>query len=245
MLYHYKSYDPRHWVIRWLWYKLPVKKATAITVISENTRKDLIRFTGCPAGKVRVIPDFVDSSYKPAPYTFKRDNPVILFIGTAPNKNLGRLIEALSGIRARLEIIGFPDEQNKAALKAANISYSVFNVLSPEEMAGKYRNADIIAFPSTYEGFGLPILEAQATGRPVLTSAVSPMKEVAGNGACLVDPFRVEDIRNGLCRIMEDADYRDHLIREGFKNVEQYRLEKVVKQYTDLYKELLSNNTVK
>jgi glycosyltransferase involved in cell wall biosynthesis len=243
LLLHYKRFDPRHWIIRMVWYSLPARKATAITVISENTKKDLVKFTGCPESKIRVIPDFVDPSFQKSEYIFNQESPRILFIGTAPNKNLDRLIPALKLLKVKLEIIGFPDEEKRAMLDAAGVSYKIFNGLSQEEIIRRYRNADIIAFPSTYEGFGLPILEGQAIGRPILTSCLSPMKEVAGKGACLVDPYDVTAIRAGLLRIMEDPDYRNQLVAEGFKNVERYQLENVAAQYSVLYRELLEKDS--
>jgi glycosyltransferase involved in cell wall biosynthesis len=252
MLYRYKSYDPRYWLIRYLWYQWPVKRATAVTVISENTRRDLLKFTTCDPKKVRVIPNFIDPLYQRAPFVFRKERPTVLFIGTAPNKNWDRLVIALTrmtngmsgiGMKVMLEIIGYVNEKQMEVLKTSGIAYNIENNLSAEEMYMKYVKADIIAFPSTYEGFGLPILEGQAVGRPVLTSAVSPMMEVAGGGACLVDPYNVDSICEGLVKIIEDDAYRNTIIAEGYKNVERFTLEKVSKQYADLYKELLSNNS--
>lgn len=99
-------------------------------------------------------------------------------------------------------------------------------------------------FPSTYEGFGLPIIEAQATGRPVLTSKLEPMSSVAGDAACLVDPYSVESIRAGVKKIIENESYRNELIEKGFKNVERFQLKNVTKQYIDLYQELIQRKGI-
>jgi glycosyltransferase involved in cell wall biosynthesis len=243
MLYRYRAYDPRYWLLKYLWYRWPVNRATAVTVISENTRRDLLKFTGCNPKKIRVIPNFIDPLYRRASFTFNKERPTVLFIGTASNKNLERLVAAMAGLPVRLEIIGYLNEKQEAQLKSAGIPFTVEQNLSAEEMYRKYCHADIIAFPSTYEGFGLPILEGQAVGRPVLTSALSPMMEVAGKGACLVDPFNPDSIRAGLLKIIGEDAYRDLIIAEGYKNVERFTLEQVSKQYADLYKELLSTDS--
>jgi glycosyltransferase involved in cell wall biosynthesis len=95
-----------------------------------------------------------------------------------------------------------------------------------------------------YEGFGLPVLEGQAIGRPVLTSDLDPMRHVAGKGACLVDPYKVDSIRAGVLRIIENEDYRELLVREGFSNAAMYSLDAVAAQYADLYRELLSKDNI-
>jgi glycosyltransferase involved in cell wall biosynthesis len=102
-----------------------------------------------------------------------------------------------------------------------------------------YRDADIISFPSTYEGFGMPILEGQAAGRPVLTSDLEPMRSVAGQGgALLVDPQSVDAIREGFLRLMNDGFLRARLIAAGRDNCSRYTLEAVAASYLALYRTL-------
>jgi glycosyltransferase involved in cell wall biosynthesis len=239
LLHFYPKTNPRHWIIKWLWYRMPIKRADAVTVISENTKKDLLHFTNCPPDKIRVIPNFIDVSFKPGPKKFNADCPRLLFIGTAPNKNLERAAEAIQGLAVELCIVGYLDDAQIKNLKAKKIKYQLLNKLSDSEMRDVYANADIMLFPSTYEGFGLPIIEAQATGRVVLTSQLEPMVSVAGGGAAFVDPYQPDSIREGLKKIIENEDWRNELIEKGFKNVERFQLANVSKQYRDLYDELL------
>ena len=97
----------------------------------------------------------------------------------------------------------------------------------------------MLVFVSTYEGFGLPILEAEATGRPVLTSNIMAMPEVAGDGACLVDPYNITAIRKGTLKVINDSSYRKELVQHGFENVKRFRPEKIAAQYVELYKQII------
>ena len=102
-------------------------------------------------------------------------------------------------------------------------------------MADKYALADIILFPSFYEGFGLPVIEGFKAGRVVVTSNISPMKDIAEGAACLVDPLNVQSIREGLLKVISDKHYRDRLVKDGFEVVKKYEPENIAKQYFQLY----------
>jgi glycosyltransferase involved in cell wall biosynthesis len=103
----------------------------------------------------------------------------------------------------------------------------------------EYRNADIVAFCSTYEGFGLPIIEAQAMRTPVVVSNLSPMNAVAGAGAAFVDPYEVASIRAGILKIIDDAEYRDDVVRTGTNNSKRFDSADIALQYADIYRQII------
>ena len=109
-------------------------------------------------------------------------------MGTAPNKNIERLATALSGIDCHLDCVGKLLDSQRAALIRARVPFTEHVGLSDHEVLSRYAECHVVSFASTMEGFGMPILEANAVGRPVVTSNRSSMPEVAGNAACLVDP---------------------------------------------------------
>lgn len=239
-LLRYPKWHPRYWFYRWLIFEWPARRVAAVTVISEKTKRELLELTNCPADKLHVIPNFVDPAFDYQPRQFHADYPTILQIGVKPNKNLVRLAVALRDLPCRLEIVGQPTGTDLEALKANGIDFHWATGLSDEEVRHRYRDCDLLAFVSTYEGFGLPILEAQVTGRPVVTSDLSPHREVAGpDGAVLVDPERTDAIRTGVLRVIEDAAYRQILIQHGRANAARYHVEAIADQYLALYDRLL------
>ena len=232
--------------ILWLiWVYLPVKYSKFITVISETTKKELIELTGCSPSKIYVIPNIISSKYSFNKKEFNKKNPNILHIGTTPNKNLNRLIEAVKDIKCQLIIIGKLTNENISLLKKHNIYFNNYYQLSDEQLEQVYIKCDILSFCSLNEGFGLPILEAQAIGRPVVTSNISSMPEVAGNSACLVDPYNINSIKNGLLKVINDDDYRNDLILKGLNNILRFDPKTIASQYENLYKKIYEHNLLK
>ncbi len=223
----------------WLWLYLPCLRASRITVISEFTKKRLLAIGRVKAGKVRVIPNCVAPEFAAVPKPWPAARVRLLQVGTTNNKNLTRVTQACRGIAVRLCILGRLTESQRKQIASHGVEYEDHFDLSKEQVVELYQSCDLVVFVSTYEGFGLPILEAQAVGRPVLTSDISPMGEVAGEGALKVDPLDVAAIRSGLMRLLDEATLREQLVQEGFRNVAMYSAESVAGQYAALYQEVL------
>lgn len=222
-------------IIRWLYLSGPVRKARLVTAISEATKQEIIAFTGCSADKIVVVPVAVSPAYQPALKVFCKEKPTILHVGLGHNKNIFRLIDALEGISCRLSIVGKLTPEHKEALNRRNIDYVNSYDLSAEEMVQRYRECDILSYVSTFEGFGMPIVEANCIERVVVTSNLSSMPEVAGDSACLVDPFNTNDIRRGILKVIEDDDYREALIEQGRINRLRFDADTIADSYYQLY----------
>jgi glycosyltransferase involved in cell wall biosynthesis len=233
----------RWWLFFFLWYWLPAKRSAVISVISESTKKELLRYLKCDPHRIRVVYCPCRKEFHAAPKDFNAQCPVILQVGTGGNKNLLRVAEALQGIPCRLRIIGKLTEEQTRALQECRIDYSAVANISDEDVVQEFRQSDMVVFVSTYEGFGMPIIEANATGRPVVTSNLLSMPEIAGEAACLVDPFDVAGIREGILKVINDPAYREGLVRCGFENVKRFRPEKIAQEYVDIYRQL-SDTTV-
>ncbi|MDP4244615.1 MAG: glycosyltransferase family 1 protein [Bacteroidota bacterium] len=239
-VFMHRSSGLKRRLFKWLFLDLPVRHCRMITTISEATKRDIVQYTGCPPDKVIVIPNPLSGSIRFQPAAFRQHSPVILFIGVTPNKNLERVIAALQGIDCVLTIIGQPPPTMLALLERHRIRYAQRANLTEEELADQYIASDMVLFPSVFEGFGLPVIEAQKAGRPVITSNLSPMKEVAGQGACLVDPYDPASIRQAVMKIMMDKAYREELVQAGFRNTARFAPEKIVAQYMTCYRQLLT-----
>jgi glycosyltransferase involved in cell wall biosynthesis len=232
----------RRYVLKKLFLDLPMRRVKYVTAISEATRNEIAEHTGFDRAAIRVIPNplrdaFVFTTEKP----FDRDCPTILQVGTTDNKNIPNLIRALDGVRCRLVIVGPYDEQIAGLLAAHRINVDARRDLSDMELAAEYQACDLVAFCTTFEGFGLPIIEAQAMRKPVVTSDLSPMREIAGGGAVLVDPYDVASIRSGIVRVIEDDTLRRDIVRIGQANVERFEPRGVARMYEALYREVLGS----
>jgi len=223
-------------LVKWLYLRGPVNRSAIVTTVSNTTKAEVIHYTKCDPEKVLVIPNPVATQFKFSPKEFNNEQPHILQIGTGPNKNLERLTESLIGLGCKLTIVGKLSEIQKKQLQDSRILYNQVYNISNEELLQCYISCDILAFVSTFEGFGMPIVEANALGRVVITSNVSSMPEVAGNAACMVDPYDVNSIRKGFERIINEKSYREELIENGVVNSLRFNAKTIAQQYYDVYR---------
>jgi glycosyltransferase involved in cell wall biosynthesis len=228
----------RRAILRWVWYVWPIARSAVVTVISESSRTELLRHVRCDPAKIRVIPSCISSEFTAEPKEFDGVRPRILQIGTAANKNLARVAEALAGVPSEWRIMGTLTGEQELMIRDLGLDYRALGFLDSEGVRAAYRDADMIVFASTYEGFGLPIIEANAIGRPVVTSNILSMPEVADDAAAFVDPFDPSSIRAGVRRVIEDAEYRAQLVANGFRNARRFSAETVAREYVKIYREL-------
>lgn len=227
-------------LLLFLWFVLPSRRVRFITVISAFTRQELLQFIHIPERRIRVIHDCLPGNLTYTPKPFNNACPTILQVGTKHNKNLPNLIRALEGISCKLVILGKLNTEQEDLLHLLGINYECVSGLLYEEVAALYECIDILAFTSTYEGFGLPILEAQCVGRPVVTSDAASMPEVAGDAAVLVDPASITSIRQGILNVIQHPQLRADLIRKGLENVKRFYPEVIAEKYAMLYREIVS-----
>ncbi|MCF1420241.1 glycosyltransferase family 4 protein [Mangrovimonas futianensis] len=224
--------------IKLFWFWIPSMLVDRITVISNFSKKEFIKLVPFAKSKVVVIYNSINEKLDFSPSEFHEGNPVVLLIGTKSNKNLERSIEALKHITCQLWIVGKLSIEQKKLLDEYGLQYENFQNITYEHIVRLYQQCDLVLFPSTYEGFGMPIIEAQSIGRPVITSNFGAMREIAGEGACLINPFDVNEIKFGLEKVISNKVFRSEIVAKGLKNVERFQLKVIAGQYLSLYKEI-------
>ena len=234
-------YDPQSNALknRWRYFIgiYSLRYSDFLVVISEATKKEVLTYLKFDERRLTIIPDPVDPSFTYTHHTFNKDCPVVLHIGTHWRKNIEGTAKALERKKYLLRIIGELSNEQLNCLKDCKTDYSQVSNLTNQEVLEEYKNCDVVSFPSFYEGFGMPIIEAQATGRPVLTSDIAPMNEVAGTGSVLVDPYSIESIVDGYEYIFT---HYDEVVAAGLKNAKRFNSKVIADSYLSLYNSLIS-----
>jgi len=198
--------------------------------VSDFTRRELVELLGVPDEKIRVVPNAVGDE-------FTQEGPAeagdyVLAVGTLePRKNLGRLVEAVRKTDRELRVVG---ARGWGGVEVRGNGVRWLGEVDDAELARLYRGAACVAYPSLYEGFGIPILEAMACGTPVVTTRGTAMEEVADGAAVLVDARDAEEIAAGIERA---ATERDTLVPRGLERARAFRWDAVAAATVEVYRE--------
>jgi len=229
--------NPLKRLYKWLfWLYIPIKIADKVVCISTQTKQNIL--SKITTDKLLVIHNPVDPTFNFSEKPFNEAMPIILHIGTGWNKNLDKTIKALADINCHLRIIGKLSPLQKKLLNDFKLNYSNKYNLTDEEIKLEYVNCDIVNFPSKYEGFGMPVIEGQRTGRIVVTSKIEPIIEVANEAAVFVSPDDITSLTAAYTRIIQDEPYRLDIIKRGLTNAERFTVECIAQQYLELYQNL-------
>jgi glycosyltransferase involved in cell wall biosynthesis len=206
-----------------------LRAARRVIAVSEFTRRELVDLLGVPEERIHVVPNAVEDE-------FTRDGPAeqgeyVLAVGTLePRKNLDRLVEAVRRTDTELRIVG---ARGWGGVEVAGNGVRWLGEVSDAELARLYRGAACVAYPSLYEGFGIPVLEAMACGVPVVTTRGTAMEEVANGAAVLVDARDPAEIAAGILRAVAD---RSRLVARGLERARAFRWDAVAAATVDVYR---------
>jgi glycosyltransferase involved in cell wall biosynthesis len=238
---------------------IAARRARRILTVSQASKEDILRYLKVPASKIEVIYNALDERLAVVPTAedisrvrdrFLLTSPFVLYAGNIkPHKNVDRLIEAFSILRRRgddvkLLIIGdeiskYPNLRRLVHRFQLHQYVRFLGFVPDATLAVLYRLATVFVFPSLYEGFGLPPLEAMASGTPVITSNVSSLPEVVGDAALLIDPMSASAIAAAMARVLDDQDLREDLVRRGYERVKAFSWERSVRRIREVYAEVL------
>lgn len=229
--------------------RLAVRNADRIITISQHSKKDIMKVFGVPGEKITVITLAADGAFRQIDSEFsgvlskyKIEGKFILYFGNFnPHKNVGALIEAYHKMPAnikkeyRLVIGGKKDRYRQALLKLSNIlglqERAIFtDFVYKEDLPYLYNAAEVFVFPSLYEGFGLPPLEAMACGTPVIAFKVASLPEVIGDAGILLDPCGPDELAKAIVSVLTDNVLKKSLIEKGLSRAKQFSIEKMSRE---------------
>lgn len=233
------------------YYELVVKpaarRAFRVLTVSEYSRRRILKWANLPPERVVVVGNGVDAAFGPRGPRHEPGYPYVLYFWNGkPHKNMARVLEAFARLpesELRLVFSSPPDPETRHRALRLGISHRVvFADGIPEgELPAYYRGARVLAFPTLYEGFGLPALEAMACGTPVLTSNTTSLPEVVGDAALQVDPHDVDAIAGGLRRLLGDEALRATLRARGMERAKQFRWETVAARVRQVLEEAVDS----
>jgi glycosyltransferase involved in cell wall biosynthesis len=237
-----------------------VRKAAAVITISHSAKSDILKVLHVPPQKVHVVYAAADNAYRVISddselertrRKYRLEAPFYAAVSTLePRKNLIRLVKAFAELRRggrkeQLILVGQPGWQFGPLLRQIERdglqgAVRLLGYVPAEDLPAIYNLARAVAFPSFYEGFGMPIVEAMACGTPVLTSNRSSMAEVASGAALLVDPTSQEEIEQGLLRLADEEPLREHLRAAGLERVARFSWAKAAEETSAVYRHVVS-----
>jgi glycosyltransferase involved in cell wall biosynthesis len=231
-----------------------VTRADIVICISEQTRRDLIEIFHVPPSKIRVtyLASFlaIQNPTRPTPPTTTQGKPYLLYVGNRHGyKNFSTLLRAyasLGTLRANLRLVVFGggditrwEREEMASLELADMDIQ-HRSGGDEELALLYRRAVALIYPSLYEGFGIPPLEAMASGCPVICAPTGSLPEVVGDAALLFDPNSPQELAEKIREVFESAELRARLAERGHKRVHLFSWDRCVQETMNIYRELTS-----
>ena len=224
------------------WLKIPLYKSKRIITISKKTSDEVIKYTNLKnTKKIDVIGVCTLSDYKKSIKKKINKIPKILIVGTAENKNISNIILSLRNIKCELVIIGILKKNVIQEIQKNKINYKNYVSISKNKLINIYKKSDLLLYHANYEGFGMPIIEAQSIGRAVITSKIEPMKSVAGNGAIFVNPRKISEISKAVKIIINSYRLRNSLIKKGFDNIKRFKKEVILKKHLKVYNDVINS----
>lgn len=206
------------------------KEIDMVIAVSKSTKKDLMAVSNIPSEKIVVIYEGVGSEFKPAP---SKDIEEFKKKYNLPDRFL--LAIGGVGLRRNLERIKKATKEYPLIITGESLPW-----LPKDQMSTLYSASNALVYPSLYEGFGLPVLEAMACGVPVITSNTSSLPEVGGEAALYVDPYNVKDIESAINLVMTDLKNYEKLVQKGLENVKKFSWKKCADETINVYQKLMN-----